>query len=147
MDEKEIRQGLAALELLKAQIEGLEQQQALMRAGIEEHVRTMDSMKAVKEKKEGDEILVPIGADSFLFARIQDPSKALTGIGSGIVVESGMDSSIESLEKKIDELREAEKKVLEHTAQLEQKAVELSENIQIGYEELQAGHTGGRVQG
>jgi len=52
----------------------------------------------------GDEILVPIGGDSFLKAKISDKSRVIIGIGAGVTVEKTLKDAISLVEGRVNEL-------------------------------------------
>lgn len=135
MKEEEVQKSLADLELYRAQLEGLGRQDELLRASLEEHMRARLTMMNYKEGKE-KEILVPIGANSFLFAKIVDPSKAIVGIGANLTIEEPIDRAIEKLDKRIEMIENTDRKIMERIAEINEKATILSQQIQKDYEEL-----------
>jgi prefoldin alpha subunit len=135
MNEEEIQKSLVDLESYRVQLEGLGRQDELLRASLEEHMRARETMMNYKGGKE-KEILVPIGANSFLFAKIVDPSKAIVGIGTNLTVEEPIDRAIEKLDKRIGMIEDADRKIMERITGINEKATVLSQQVQRGYEEL-----------
>ncbi len=135
MNEEEIQKSLVDMESYRGQLEGLGRQDELLRASLEEHMRARETMKNYKEGKE-KEILVPIGANSFLFAKVADPSKAIVGIGANLTVEEPIDRAIEKLDKRIEMIENTDRKIMERIAEINEKATILSQEIQRAYEEL-----------
>jgi prefoldin alpha subunit len=62
---------------------------------------TLENMEKLEV---GDEILVPIGGDSFLKAKILDKSRVIIGIGAGVTVEKTLKDAISLVEGRVDEL-------------------------------------------
>ena len=70
MDENQkFQQSLMYLETLKSQLETLTQQQEYMSMAEMEHTQARDTVKKFQELKQGDELLVPVGAESLINLR------------------------------------------------------------------------------
>jgi prefoldin alpha subunit len=97
---------------------------------------TLEGLKNLKKK---DEILVPIGASSFIRARIDDTETVIVGIGANISVDRSTDDAVENLgerialtETKIKENQENYMKVAEKLEELNfqaRKLIEKGENV------------------
>lgn len=139
VDERRLREDYAALESAKAQLEGLAKQQQLIQLAVEEHVRARETVKQVSERQPGEEMLIPIGADSYVFARISEDRDAVVGVGSGISIKRTPKEAGEILDSKIDDLSRAFKSITDRAAQMEAMIQELSEKVQAQIEALQSG--------
>ena len=137
MNEQEIRQALATLEIYKTQAESLAEQQQIISFSLEEYSRARDTLGKWKDAAEGAELLVPVGGNSFVFAKVADNQKALVGVGSGVTVEKPLDEAIKTLEARINELAEAAKKVTESLTMLESRSAQLTQIVQAEYDRLQ----------
>jgi prefoldin alpha subunit len=137
VNEQELRQALATLEMYKAQAESLAEQRQIVTFSLEEYSRARDTLGKWKDAAEGAELLVPVGGNSFVFAKVADNKKALVGIGSGVTVERSLDEAIKTLETRINELAEASKKLTESLTMLEARSSQLSQLVQSEYERLQ----------
>ena len=133
MDESEAREAAAMIETAKAQYEALVRQQEIIRLTIEEHSRAKDTIARMASGAPGDEILVPIGADSFVHARISDEKTAVVGIGSGVSFQRSPEEADKMLSARIDELNRALRKIAERAEQTEMTVQQLSEKIQEYY--------------
>ena len=80
---------------------------------------------------------MPVGGNSFVFAKVADNQKALVGVGSGVTVEKPLDEAIKTLEARINELAEAAKKVTESLTMLEGRSAQLTQIVQAEYDRLQ----------
>ena len=137
MNEQELKQALSALELMRAQTESLAEQQQLIQYSLEEYSRAKETLSKWKGAKKGEEILVPIGGNSFVFAKVEFNSKALVGIGSGVTVERPVDEAIATLDTRINEMVEALKKINESMTVLETRSANLTRQVQAEYDRLQ----------
>ncbi len=134
MKDEELRQALAVLDAYKAQLDSLSSQLQLLQMSLEEAVRARDTLKAFAAAKVGDELMVPIGASSFVFARVADTEKAVVGIGNRLSQERPMADAVIYLDSNIEEIGEALKKATEAGAELENRARQLSAVIQQEYQ-------------
>jgi len=134
MKDEELRQALAVLDAYKAQLDSLSSQLQLLQMSLEEAVRARDTLKAFSAAKVGDEIMVPIGASSFVFAHVANTEKAVVGIGNRLSQESPMADAVTYLDENIAEISEALKKANEAGTELENRARQLSAIIQQQYQ-------------
>ena len=129
-DEQAFRESYMMLETAKAQLEALLKQQDLIQLAVEEHVRARETIKAMSKGSPGDEVLVPLGADSYVHARISDNRDAIVGIGSQVSVMKSNEDAEKVLDLRIDDLSRAFKSVSERAQQTEQAIQELTEKLQ-----------------
>ena len=137
MNEQEIKQALSALDLMRAQAESLAEQQQLIQYSLEEYTRAKETLSKWKDAKKGEELLVPIGGNSFVFAKVEFNSKALVGIGSGVTVERPVEEAIATLDGRINEMAEGLKKINESLTILETRSANLTRQVQAEYDKLQ----------
>jgi len=126
MNDGELRQAMAALDLYRSQLEGLESNLQLVQASLEELARAKETLARYKDAPEGSEILVPIGGSSFIFAKVGSKDKAIVGIGTSTSVERPIDDAVQIMEERSKELIDTVKKLMERRAVLEQQASSLS---------------------
>jgi prefoldin alpha subunit len=138
VNEQEIRQALATLDMYKAQAESLAEQQQIVSFSLEEYSRARETLGKWKDAAEGAELLVPVGGNSFVHAKVANNQNALVGIGSGVTVERSLDEAIKTLETRINELAEASKKLAESLTMLEARSSQLTQVVQAEYERLQS---------
>ncbi|HVO77712.1 MAG TPA: prefoldin subunit alpha [Methanomassiliicoccales archaeon] len=137
MNEEEIRQALAALDLYRAQAETLAEQQQIVQMSLEEYARARETLSKWKDASPGAEILVPIGGNSFVYSKVGTSDKALVGIGTGLTVERSTEEAIKTLDARITELTDGLKKITESRSVVESRAQQLTQMVQAEYEKLQ----------
>lgn len=137
-DEQQFNEDVAMLENARAQLDALVKQQQLIQLAIEEHVRARETIKTLAKGSPGDEVLVPIGADSYIFAKVSDNRNAIVGIGSGTSLRRTPEEAERLMDSKIDDLSRAFKTVSERAAKTEAVVQGLSEKVQRQYEMLQS---------
>ena len=89
------------------------------------------------EAKEGDEILVPIGASIFVTAKVTDCKNAVVGIGSKVSVDKELGEAENFIGSVVVELRESLKKVNGSYAEVNTAATNLAAAINAEYESRQ----------
>jgi prefoldin alpha subunit len=137
--EQQLQQDYAMLETAKSQLDGLIRQQQLIQLAIEEHVRARETAKSMAKGSEGDDILVPIGADSYVHAKISGDKTTIVGAGSTVSIRRSPEEAEKILDEKLDELSRAFKAVGERATKTEALVQELSDRVQQQYDSVQGG--------
>ncbi len=134
MDDGELRQAMAILDAYNAQMESLERQVRLLQSTLEETTRARESLRALTEAKEGDDILVPIGASSFIQAKVTGKKTALVGIGNRYAVEKELDDAMSFMDGNSKEVSETLRRALSTLEEIEKMATELTMAVQSEYQ-------------
>ena len=137
MNEEDLKQALAALELYRGQAQTLAEQQNLVQFSLGEYTRAKETLAMWKDTPQDAEILVPVGGNSFVFAKVDSNSKALVGVGTGLTMEKPIQEALDTFEARIKELTEGLKKVGENRAVAESRANQLAQMVQGEYDRLQ----------
>jgi len=140
MNEQELRQAMSTLELFRAQLESIAENQQLIQISLEELGRARETLNQFQKAKEGDELLVPIGGNSFVFAKVATNAKAIVGIGTGISVEKSMDEAIKTMDDRSKELLDTMNKLNDRRLAIEEQANVLSQAVQQEVQALQRGN-------
>ena len=140
--ETDLRRGLAVLDQYRDQIEALGQQQDLVRMSLEDHMRARETLAQYQKGGRGAEVLVPVGANSFLVAESKDVNRAFVSIGSDLVVFDEIPKQIERLDARIKSITEAANAIGQRLVDLQRRAEAQGAAIQDYYDQLQA--KGGR---
>lgn len=139
MNEQELRQAMSTLEVFRAQLESIAQNQQLVQMSLEELSRAKETLTQYRKATEGDELLVPIGGNSFVFAKVATNAKAIVGIGTGVSVERSMEDAIKIMEDRAAELMDSMKKLNDRRNAIEEQANVLSQAVQQEVQALQGG--------
>lgn len=129
-DEEELSQSMEALEMAKSRLESMSKEAEILQMSLNEHIRALETLKAYAKVGDGKDILVPIGAGTFIPARSTGAGNALVSIGVGITVEKKLDEAIEALEKSAGEVELEERKLIQNMKNLEKQAQLLSQRVQ-----------------
>ncbi|CAB50428.1 prefoldin subunit alpha [Pyrococcus abyssi] len=128
---KELEKLAYEYQLLQAQAQLLAQNLELLnlaRAEVQTVKETLENLKKIEEEK--PEILVPIGAGSFLKGIIVDKNNAIVSVGSGYAVERSVDDAISFLEKRLNEYDDAIKKTQQALTELEKRLGDVAKKAQ-----------------
>ena len=135
--EADLRRGLAVLDQYREQLEALAQQQEIVRVSLEEHMRARETLTRYQQSGKGAEVLVPVGANSFLVAEAKEADKAFVGIGSDLVVFDEIPKQLERLDVRIKQISEAANAIGQRLAELQQRAEAQGALVQGMYDQLQ----------
>ncbi|MDD1773871.1 MAG: prefoldin subunit alpha [Methanomassiliicoccales archaeon] len=138
MNEKELQQSLATLELYRAQLQSLAEQQQLIQMSLEENARAKETLSNFKSAPIDSEILVPVGGNSFVFAKIGSNSKAIVSVGSRVSLEKPIEDAMKMIETRINELVETFTKLGERRSAIEAQSSQLSQQLQQEYQRIQS---------
>jgi len=118
-------------QLLQAQAQLLSQNLELLTLGRNEFSavkETIESLKGVEGER--PEVLMPLGAGSFLRGVIVDKKNAIVSIGSGYAVQKSLEDAVEYLSRRIREYDEAISKTQEALRALDAQLQDLAKRAQ-----------------
>jgi prefoldin, archaeal alpha subunit/eukaryotic subunit 5 len=138
MEDGELRQAMAVLESYNLQLETLSRQVRLLQASLEETTRARESLKALSKANEGDEILIPIGASTFVPVKVSGEKKAIINIGNRLSAEKDIDEAVGYMEVNGKEISEALKGAVSTLEEIERRASELTVAVQNEYQNRQS---------
>ena len=142
LEDNELRQAIAAMESYKERVEALSRQVQVLRVSLEEVTMSSDALKAFKNAKEGDDIMVPVGASSFITVQVTSNKNVIVGIGSNISVEKDVDDAIGYMDANNAEISEALKKSADALNEAQQALTTISNAVQQEYVNRQQAQPG-----
>ncbi len=137
--ETELRQGIAVLDQFRAQLDALAQQQEIIRISLEEHLRARETLTRYREAGKAAEVLVPIGANSFLVAESKDIDRAFVSIGSDLLVYDDIAQQIERLDARIKSITDAANAIGRRLGDMQRRAEAQGAAVQDLYDRIQQG--------
>lgn len=120
-EQERLQRILNQLSGYQAAIDALQQQISILAASLTELSMTVGAIKRLKELKPDTEILVPIGSDSFITAKLALSDKVITGLGADVSAERKADDAIQVLEARGKEIEEAIERTREELERLEER--------------------------
>lgn len=128
---------LQEFELYKNQITTLSENLELIGASLIELGKVKEGLKSLKEAEVGSEILVPMGPDSFINAKVTDTKNVIIGLGSGVSAKKDIDEAIKDMELRITGLEKVRKQSTEKLQFVTKKYEEIAPQIQKIVEKVQ----------
>jgi prefoldin alpha subunit len=126
----EVQSLLLQLRQYQAQAEAMTQELVFVRQAFGEHERAIETIKQLKNLKVGDELIVPIGANSLIYVTLSNTDKIIVQIGGGISAEKDPDSSIVYLTEKRTALEGSQREMAGALQKIEQEAQKLQARLQ-----------------
>ena len=94
------------------------------------------TLSALENEKEGSELLVPMGGNSYIKARLESPDKLIVGMGAGVSVEKTLPESKEIIKKRQEEFEKTRMSMQQQFVQVIDKTKELREKIESLVEKM-----------
>lgn len=117
-------------ETYRLQAEALQRNLEMVEASLGELEIVVRSLEEIKKQGGENEILVPLGADSFVSSKILDTQKVILGIGAGVAVKKPIGEAKKDLETRMQELAGVKKDLGERLGLLLGKIQELTPKVQ-----------------
>lgn len=136
MTEKYLQEKFVEYNIYKSELEVLAKELGTL--NVTEHNLGIGKMTLsnVENLDEKPEILVPIGGNVFVKAKIVDTKNVLVGIGSDIVVKKEISNAIETIDKQLGDLKEAREKIEKQVYKLNEKMKALEPELEKMAKEL-----------
>jgi prefoldin alpha subunit len=86
----------------------------------------------MKKLQNGEDTLIPVGAGSYIRMQVADSKKLVMGIGAGVAIEKDVESSVEELKGRLQDLDKARTSIqqqLDQTASRYQQDREAIEEL------------------
>lgn len=126
----ELNQQQANADVLRTNVEAVEAQ-------INQITITGVTLDGINKAEEGQDILLPIGSNSFVFATLQNVQKVILGIGSDVVIETSIEKAQEKLAERLQELRGISTTIQNQLRTTLQRIEELRATVQEIYNKMQ----------
>lgn len=103
--------------LLESNINLLQQRLEILQAYLNNYKSGLSVLRELEKRKEGEEMLMNVGGNIFIRAKLINPNIVTRGIGSNIRIEQSLTEAIKSLEQSVSALE----KEYDETSQQYQK--------------------------
>lgn len=125
-----LNQALVNLERLKGQIDAYSREAEVLEVGINEHARALSTIEHLATVKKGTEVLIPLGAGSYLFAKSDQVDSVIVSLGSGVRIEEDTAAAKDRLTTRLETIRRRQQGIIQELQRLEVAAENLSAQIQ-----------------
>lgn len=133
MNDEELRQAARTLDSYNQQLENISRQIRLLQASRDETVRASRTLEALADAKEGDEVLIPIGASSFVTVKVTDKKTAVVGIGNKISMDKEYSDAKDFMDRNSAEISDAIQKSVAAMQEIQQYTEDLAAAVQDEY--------------
>ena len=135
--DEEITRNLTLLEYYKQQLESIDMQLQYLQSTLADYQRAKITIEQLHAVDESSELLIPVGAGTFVNGSLKNASNVLIGVGAGIVIEKPVDEAVIKLEERIKRIQENLEKIASLGQKIQSDAEELSHKTQQMMEETQ----------
>jgi prefoldin alpha subunit len=132
--EEEVRRLLMVYQQYQAEAEAIVRQLGLFQLSVEGCEKALKAVEAMETAEDGQEMLVHIGQDSFIHAKLTTKDKVIVGVGAGVSIEKSAAEAKESLNKRKTQLSEASGKLNQTLSKIEQEMGKI-QSIAAKYEQ------------
>jgi prefoldin alpha subunit len=135
--EEEITRNLTLIEYYKQQLESIDIQLQYLQSTLADYQRAKITVVQLNTVDDNSELLIPVGAGTFVNGSLKNTSNVLIGVGAGIVIEKTVDEAVIKLEERIKRIQENLEKMVSLGQKIQSDAEELSHKTQQMMEETQ----------
>lgn len=133
MNDDELRQAVRALENYNQQLDALTNQARMIQTTLDEAIRASKSLEALAKSNPGEEILLPVGASSFVKVIVSEKKEALVGIGNDLSIEKDLQSAKDQLDSESEQLKAAMQRAVTAMGEIRKYSESLQAAIQGEY--------------
>ena len=102
--EEELRKLSMEMRYLEQTADALQQRISMVNAALTDLTYANMTLDGIEKEKENSELLVPIGGNSYVKAKIADTNKIIIGVGAGVSVEKTLLEARAMLKERLGEL-------------------------------------------
>jgi prefoldin alpha subunit len=135
--EEEITRNLTLIEYYKQQLESIDMQLQYLQTTLADYQRAKMTVEQLDTVSENADMLIPVGAGTFVNGSLKNASNVLIGVGAGLVIEKPVEAAITKLDERMKRIQENIEKMLSLGQKIQSDAEELSEKTQHMMQEAQ----------
>ena len=103
-EEEELRKLSVEMRYLEQTAETLQQRISMLNAAMTDLSYANMTLEGVEKEKESAELLVPIGGNSYVKAKLANSDKVIVGMGAGVSIEKPVSEAKAILKERLDAL-------------------------------------------
>lgn len=119
--EEELRRLSIEIRFLEETAQALQSRMNMVNAVIQDLTYANITLESLGKNELGSELLVPIGGNSYIKAKLDDPDKVIVGMGAGISVEKTSQEAKGIVKKRLEGLGKTRVSLQQRFAQVAQK--------------------------
>ena len=128
--EEELRRTSAELRFLEQTAETIQSKINMVNAVITDLVYASMALEGLEKEKENSELLVPIGSNSYIKAKLENPDKIIVGMGAGVSVEKTLQEAKEIVKNRQENLEKTRMSLQQQLAQVAERISEDREKFE-----------------
>lgn len=132
--EEELRRLSVEMRILEQTAETLQARMNMVNAVITDLTYATMTLEGLENQKENAELLIPIGGNSYIKARLENPDKVTVGIGAGVSVEKTLQEAKDIIKKRLEDMEKSRASLQQQFSQV----VERINEDRARFEELAA---------
>ena len=129
-EEEELRKLSVEMRFLEQTADTLQQRMSMLNAAITDLTYANATLDGLEQEKENSELLVPVGGNSYIRAKLATPDKVIIGLGAGVSVEKPLAEAKSMLKERLDELEKS-------AVSAQQQFSQIAERINSGRNRLE----------
>lgn len=122
--EEELRKLSVEMRFLEQTAEAIQSRINVVNAAITDLTYANMALEGLEKEKENSELLVPIGGNSYIKAKLENPDKIIVGMGAGISVEKTLQEAKEIIKKRQESLEKTKTSLQQQLAQVAERMSE-----------------------
>lgn len=135
MNEEMAARNYYLMQQYREQAEELYGQSELLDRLIGDYMRTMETVQELSGISQKD-TLIPIGGNAFVHGKISDTKHVIVNVGRGKYIEKTTNAAVDTLNKKIEDLKKSQEKILKAAEETRLKMEDIvqklnEQNVQI----------------
>jgi len=134
--EDELRRLSVELRFFEQTAETIQSRINMVNAVITDLTYASIALEGLEKEKENSELLVPIGSNSYIKAKLEDPDKIIVGMGAGVSVEKTLQEAKEIVKNRHENLEKTRLSLQQQLAQVAEKINEGREKFESLMAEL-----------
>jgi prefoldin alpha subunit len=135
-DEEELRRLTVELRFYEQTADALQSRLNMVSAVITDLTVAGVTLNTLEAEQEGSELLVPVGGNSYIKARLDNSKSLIVGMGAGVSVEKTFAESKEILKNRQEDLEKTRTSMQQQFVQVVDKTKELRDSIESLVEKM-----------
>ncbi len=137
--EEDLRKLSVELRFLEQTAESIQSRINMINAVITDLTYANMTLEGLEKEKENSELLVPIGGNSYIKTKLQNPDNIIVGMGAGVSVEKTLQETKEIVKKRLENLEKTRASLQQQFAQVVERINEDREKFENLVAELREG--------
>ena len=129
--EEELRRLSVELRFLEQTAEAIQSRINMVNAVITDLTYAGIALEGLEKEKENSELLVPIGSNSYIKAKLENPDKIIVGMGAGVSVEKTLQEAKEIVKNRQENLEKTRVSLQQQLAQVAEELVKAEKNLRV----------------